>query len=865
MDQQDKATVILLCDENPTKQDLYKLLSENFTVIEENTVQDTLDLQQSLTEAPLVVLDLINSYDKGFSYLNARTTHAAAMKSPVLSMIHPEDRQTIEQSFALGSSNCFFFPMEPELLKTMILDILEKQQNPIQERLSFQKSYNGIAFFEYTAHYMRPIYINAMETSQKEGSSKFQDFCMKVPNAFSLFTANSQLLLEEKILEILETKDTYTLNLETGNSSQLPPSCMFQISWVPFSSSNHPVILFVVLESWEQHAKKKCMEAQLQLDPLTNLYNREAFYKEANTLIQQNRDTTYLYIRWNVVRFKIINDMFGNKTGNSVLKHIAKGFSTWVGNRGICGKFYSDQFAFCIPQTGFDPELFSSYSLALLKSTGVNLTLQMTFGVYEITDITLPVERINDRAKLAMRSIRENSAKPYCFYDAAMRDKVLSAQKITDTAENALQTDQFIIYLQPIFNINENHFVAAEALVRWVHPIEGIISPKDFIPLFEENGFIEKLDMYVLEQTCKLQRSLIDEGKRVLPISINLSRIDFFDSELCEKIIQMVDHYDLSHGLIYLEITETAYMDNPKQLLDTISILQKQGFKILMDDFGSGYSSLNTLQDVPIDILKLDMLFSRQIGISNKSETIVQSIVNMARGLNLPVIAEGIETQQQATFFKSIGCPLIQGYLFSKPLPEKEYRKRIFQEGTQIAETRQTKTIPLPMNNLLVSRYRKLLETVFITIFEVNFSQNTYTNLYADDGFTLLPFGIAGSLQEAELFVTQKLIHPDDRRQYAEQNKNTAQATKEKPGSLQTSELRLLNRNGFYCTVQRFLVKMESRTNDSVYLSLLAKKENNHLASCILEAISDLEAQRKGEQQYCIDRLQPRPLPLNGI
>jgi diguanylate cyclase (GGDEF)-like protein len=842
--------VILLSDNSSAQETITEKLSDFFEVTIKQTEQEALKhLLQTSVKTNLVILDLIHSKERGFAFLEMRKESPPARNIPVLSMTLSDDLHSVIKTFELGSSDYFSYPIASDKLIASIFELLQNHQkpktkNPLQEKLDFQDSENGVGFFSYTPHCLTPMYVNSKILTKNHFPS-FEKFCSKIPNALNLLDSDMRMTMEQKIEKAIETKGSFTFSLQSLSAS-------FQISWIPYPSSEKPVLLLVAINSCEQDTKQKELILKLELDTLTGLYNREAFYGKAKNLIKEHPETTYLYIRWNVIRFKMINDMYGNTKGNEVLRYLAIGFLKWVNHRGICGRFYSDQFAICMPKKEFNPEQFAMYSLKLLHETCLNMNLQMTFGMFEITDPSLPVERMNDRAKLAMRNLKGNETEAYCFYNEAMRNKVLSAQKVMDSFENALKTKQFVIYLQPIHNVTYNTFTSAEALVRWVTPEHGIVSPLEFIPLFEENGFIEKLDLYVLEQVCILQRSLLDEGKNPLPISSNLSRVDFFNPELCLEIIAIVDQYTLPHSLIKLEITETAYMDNPKQLLQTISVLQKQGFEILMDDFGSGYSSLNILQEVPIDILKLDQLFTSEIGTSNKAETIIQNIVNMALGINLRVIAEGVETKEQVNFLKSIGCDTLQGYFFSKPIPENDYRLLIGSNEKNHSMFKQVKNLTLPPNNLLFSRYGKLLKTVFLTISELNFSQDTFKTVYADNSFTSLPYGTAGTLLEMESKLNGNLIHPDDRTHYIEEINLRASGHTGKMGSYYISEFRILDRNESYIPVIRILIKTETFNGDNLYLSFLARKEDRKLASAMMESIKELETKRKTELHHRI-------------
>ncbi|MEG1994533.1 MAG: EAL domain-containing protein, partial [Oscillospiraceae bacterium] len=252
-------------------------------------------------------------------------------------------------------------------------------------------------------------------------------------------------------------------------------------------------------------------------------------------------------------------------------------------------------------------------------------------------------------------------------------DELIASQEISNDMNEALKNGQFHVYLQPKFNLHTKEVSGAEALVRWNHPRKGLVPPDDFIPVFEKNGFIQKLDEYVWEKCCQYIRSWLDRGVVPYPISVNMSRVDTLNSQLCDILKEMLDKYNLLPEYLNIEITESAYMENSVQMIETITRLKNIGFKIEMDDFGKGYSSLNMISELPIDKLKLDMSFLQRKRSKMTSESVIKLIVDLAKTLNLTVVAEGIETKDDLLFLQEIGCEYGQGYYFSKPLPINEF------------------------------------------------------------------------------------------------------------------------------------------------------------------------------------------------
>ncbi|MEG1800793.1 MAG: EAL domain-containing protein, partial [Oscillospiraceae bacterium] len=280
-----------------------------------------------------------------------------------------------------------------------------------------------------------------------------------------------------------------------------------------------------------------------------------------------------------------------------------------------------------------------------------------------------------NRATLAAKTCKGNYVDFYAYYTESMSSALASEQAITNEMNFALENGQFQIYLQPQYNIHTNSPCGAEALVRWFHPQKGMLSPGVFIPVFERNGFISKLDYYVWEQACKCLHAWKLKGLVPYPISVNISRVNIYNPNLVSLLLELVKRYELEPSLLKLELTESAYTDSPIAMKKIMSQLQKLGFTIMMDDFGSGYSSLSMLKDILVDVLKIDMTFLSKTEIPGRGENIIASVIRMAKWLSIPVIAEGAETAEQVDFLRSVGCDYVQGYYFARPMPVAEYEK----------------------------------------------------------------------------------------------------------------------------------------------------------------------------------------------
>ena len=412
-------------------------------------------------------------------------------------------------------------------------------------------------------------------------------------------------------------------------------------------------------------------------DELTGIYNKQAFYTKTKEMLLDNPDKNFDLLRINIERFKVLNDLFGESTGDKLLRYIGK-FLKEI-NLPLCvsGRLYADNFVVCYEAGKGDSRRMINTLQMVADSFAINNRTILSFGLYRIDDKTLPVSVMCDRANMALWKAKGNFKNPYCEYDEKMRQQVLKEQKIINAMEMAIQNKEFTLYLQPKYDIEKGTIIGAEALVRWISQENGFISPGDFIPVFENNGFVYEVDKFIWEESCRYLRKWLDEGREVHPISVNVSRIDLYDPKLVKHLVDLQEKYQLPSQYLELEITESAYTEDPEQIITITRQLREAGFVILMDDFGTGYSSLNMLKDIQIDVLKLDMGFLKSSDYSAKGGNILTAILKMAESLKMQTIAEGVETKEQVEFLKSIGCKYVQGFYYSKPLPVGEFEKLI--------------------------------------------------------------------------------------------------------------------------------------------------------------------------------------------
>lgn len=419
------------------------------------------------------------------------------------------------------------------------------------------------------------------------------------------------------------------------------------------------------------------MVNQFMYDRLTGVYSREYFYQKVRERLAESSGVPYAIVGSNVENFKVYNDIFGTRAGDQVLRRIAENGRTMVGEDGLCARYGADRFLYLLRQDQVSDWLRQNGTPGKIANVK-NIVIK--WGVYKITDRTVPVEKMCDRAFLVADSIKGHYNQWVAVYDDVLRDKLLREQAITESMEAALTEGQFAVYLQPKYWLQDDTLAGAEALARWIHPELGFLAPAEFIPLFEKNGFITRLDRFVWEQTCKLLRAWREKGYPALPVSVNVSRADVYQEDLPETLSNLVKQYGIEPGQLHLELTESAYTENPGQIITMVDELRRRGFVIEMDDFGSGYSSLNMLSQVRFDILKLDMQFIQTETAKPGEMSLMRFVVKLAKWMNLSTVAEGVETKAQVERLREVGCDYAQGYFFSRPLPVEKFEALMKQE-----------------------------------------------------------------------------------------------------------------------------------------------------------------------------------------
>ena len=411
-------------------------------------------------------------------------------------------------------------------------------------------------------------------------------------------------------------------------------------------------------------------------DVLTGGYNRRGFIRITERLLNEVPDRTkYAVLFFNVKNFKAVNELFGVESGDVVLQNIFRTLTYSKLSPVITARVESDHFVCLVENKNLDFEELTSVCDNKFVKDGKCMNLIIRCGIFYVEEKPMKISGMIDRAKLAKRYITDEYVQPYMVYDHSMQVAYIDKAKLAGELQEGIAKEQFRVYYQPVIDTKTGKIASAEALIRWIHPDKGFISPALFIPALEENGHISELDFYVLKKVWQFISDRCENNKFVVPISVNLSWMDFYDEIMMEKILKEMDRFRENgrEHMARFEITETSYAairENRSGILESLRI---KNAKILLDDFGSGFSSFGMLQDYDFDILKIDMSFIRKIGENPKTKSIVHSIIGMAHEIGIKTVAEGVETEEQVSFLRQSGCDYIQGYYYSKPLPEEEF------------------------------------------------------------------------------------------------------------------------------------------------------------------------------------------------
>ncbi|HVI39805.1 MAG TPA: EAL domain-containing protein, partial [Anaerovoracaceae bacterium] len=454
------------------------------------------------------------------------------------------------------------------------------------------------------------------------------------------------------------------------------PNYFFTILVALFLVTTLTMVIIIMTKNYHNEEIKKVA----YLDSVTGTWNYNKFKVDAQALLKSAKNKEYAIVYIDIYNFSYINDTFGYYTGDIILAEVAKEMES-TGRESECSARISADNFVCLLEYESDDAMikrglaFQNQCDERLCGINSRFKVQFTSAIYKVSQGEADIPSLVGKAEIAHKTISVNHKSSVIFYNDKIQNDYLRKKKLESAMSASLGHGDFLVYLQPKVDLVSNKIVGTEALARWQHPTEGLILPKQFISLFESNGFILELDFYIYEKVCQLLRKWLDAGESVMPVSVNVSKAHLANQQFGAQLKALIEEYQITPDLLELELTESILFDNAQEAFSMIQDLKNLGFSILIDDFGSGYSSLNVLKDLTVDILKLDKEFFRKGGMAEKDKIIVDGIIRIANDLNLRIISEGVETQEQVDFLVSAGCHMAQGYFFAKPMPVEDFER----------------------------------------------------------------------------------------------------------------------------------------------------------------------------------------------
>lgn len=598
----------------------------------------------------------------------------------------------LKDYFGGGEINVFSSPIynlniDPEKKNPLGVLFATKTLQSFSEKLN-TLSFEGKGFFYIIGADGSPITDNKNENS----IGKFENFY----DAIELYDDQASTYLKDNIQSKKSGNIVYTRD-HTQRQLYFAPTAVndwylifsvpvetisFQTNQIILNLTIFSVILVLfaiafssaIIQSYQKNYRK--LESFAYTDHVTKHYNWAKFQLMAKSILVDHPEKRFAMIVFDIQKFKILNDLYGYEVGNEVLKKIADYLAQIIEDHETFSRTATDNFNLLLKYENSETLIKKLTKLSNDISTLLdNYLIKIFIGINLIEDPTEEIDIISNHANIAKNIAKTSSTNFYAFYDAQKRKELLQVTYIENLMSEALQNEEFEVYLQPKFLVDSEKICGAEALVRWNKKNHGIIYPNDFIPIFEKNGFIAQLDLYMCEKVCDLIIKWKKEYNKELPISINISRANMNNNNLVSSLLEITKRKQVSPKLIEIELTESAVFEDIEKIRNTLLELREAGFLISIDDFGSGYSSLGALKNLPADYVKIDKTFFDGPNLDGREEELVINIVSLIRGLNLFSIAEGVETKKQLSILKAAGCDIVQGYFFSKPIPAHNFEK----------------------------------------------------------------------------------------------------------------------------------------------------------------------------------------------
>lgn len=548
------------------------------------------------------------------------------------------------------------------------------------ERYEHVNELTGIYVFEYDVTTEKYYICSTFDTMFELNDNMLRD-------EWSLLTSlvpydDDEETFEHFVQKVKTEPDTHSCTVRLINCYKKPVWFTLTVQTLKGMNNSLTRLTGVIQNVNAEMEVKAELEFRANFDSLTGLYNSEHFYKMTRERINLKSMANFAIISIDIKRFKIINDRFGIESGNNCLKYLGELIKKSLPWDGIAGHYQADIFSVLLEYT--DDQLIFDYMAKLSTDfkyeDASKCGSSLSFGIYKIRDREVPIRLMCDRARFAKHEIKGNAFVNYAVYDDKLRLVMREQSEIESEMWQALENNEFVMYLQPKYDSHTEKICGAEALVRWQHPSKGLRMPGDFLPLFENNGFVKNLDECIWEQAAKYLSRLKEFGIEI-PISVNLSRIHIHDEKLLDTLHSIVKRNGIDAKLMELEITENYFMDDVNDLYKCMMDLKAEGFVLEMDDFGSGYSSLNMLRNAPIDVIKIDRFFLDEIMVTPRGRIVVENSIKMSKQLGLLVVAEGVETREQLEFVRDSGCDVVQGYYYSKPVSVESFEELLKAEG----------------------------------------------------------------------------------------------------------------------------------------------------------------------------------------
>lgn len=680
----DKRTLLAVDDAEINRKILSKLFSNDFDVLEACDGKEALDIiNEHDGNIDIVVLDIIMPEFDGFYFLE-KVKETKFSTIPVVIATTDNSPEAENRLLDLGATDLIYKPFNPQNAVKKVNAILaryEAENQRIKSTATSLEEHHTIVMRQTNTFSAEYNFITGKTFIDPDYSNYVhRDFCN-----IDIFDPTTMIGLIyrpdlDAVISFLNLGDIHETIQKYINIRILTENNIYE--WFRLALTIHiengvktrAILTFNNINN-EMEAIKK-LEIFSSIDRLTKIPNRNTFVEKTQSIIESNPDIKFAIVRFDIESFKIINQLFGTAEGDSILKFIAVKLQEIIEpiKNGTYCRITSDLFAFSIPYES--EELLNSIIdtlVAAVKMYPLNFDITLSFGIYIAENSEYSVRHMLDRAGVAQKATKNNYKSHVSYFDEALREQEEIEITIVSEMKRALENGEFKIYLQPKVDMRTGEIIGSEALVRWVHPEKGLISPRSFIPIFENNGFITELDYYIFATVSKQLDKWRSEGIPILPVSVNVSRADLYDPNLFPNIVKIVDTYNIPHEFIEFELTESSFISDNHKLVELTYNLQKGGFHVLMDDFGSGYSSLNSLKDIKVDVLKIDINFLPTSTSDERAGKILTSVVSMANALDLNVVVEGVETRDQADFLISIGAYEAQGYYFFRPMPVEEY------------------------------------------------------------------------------------------------------------------------------------------------------------------------------------------------